>query len=370
MASYYDHKTGLVPRPTMVIDKLTDDAHDNPTIAMDASGHVWIFASSHGTARPSYIFRGKLPHSVDDFELVRTTNFSYPQTHYIPGKGFFFLQTLYQGGRRLFWQTSPDGYTWTRPSELSMIQQGHYQVSNRQGDKIGSAFNYHPAPQGLNWRTNLYYVETTDFGSSWHTAAGEPLDIPLRDIECPALVHDYAAEGLKVYMVDLVYDREGHPVLLYVTSKGYEPGPQNGPRTWTTAHWDGEAWQIHGSITSGNNYDMGSLYIADDGSWQLIAPTELGPQPYNPGGEVVLWVSSDEGKTWEKRRQLTRDSQYNHTYVRRPVNAHPDFWAFWADGDGRQPSESRLYFADKTGEHVHRLPTKMAADFATPEPVR
>ena len=76
------------------------------------------------------------------------------------------------------------------------------------------------------------------------------------------------------------------------------------------------------------------------------------------------------GRPGRRCKQLTRDSQRNHTYVRRPLNAHPDFYALWADGDALQPSESRLYFTNQTGDHVWRLPPAMTADFARPELVR
>jgi hypothetical protein len=49
------------------------------------------------------------------------------------------------------------------------------------------------------------------------------------------------------------------------------------------------------------------------------------------------------------------------------LNAHPDFYAFWADGNGREPSESYLYFTNQKGDHVWRLPGKMEADSAKPE---
>ena len=78
-----------------------------------------------------------------------------------------------------------------------------------------------------------------------------------------------------------------------------------------------------------------------------------------------MWWTADLGKTWTKRKQMTHDSPYNNTYVRRPVNAHPDFYAFWADGHARQKSESRLYFADRDG-NVFRLPQKMNTDFVKP----
>ena len=93
------------------------------------------------------------------------------------------------------------------------------------------------------------------------------------------------------------------------------------------------------------------------GLWRLIAPTEPGPQYWGTGGEMAIWISRDQGQHWEMRKQLTRGSHFNHTYARRPVNAHPDFYAFWADGNPDQFSESRLYFIDQTGDRVWVLPS-------------
>lgn len=109
--------------------------------------------------------------------------------------------------------------------------------------------------------------------------------------------------------------------------------------------------------------------MESDDLWRIIGPTETGPQPYNPGGEVAMWISRDQGKSWTKEKQLTHDSEFNHTYVRRPLNAHPDFYAYWADGHARRPSEWRLYFADKAG-NVYRLPTTMTRDFEAPQLVK
>jgi hypothetical protein len=65
-------------------------------------------------------------------------------------------------------------------------------------------------------------------------------------------------------------------------------------------------------------------------------------------------------------RQLTTGSERNHTYARRPVNAHPDFYAIWADGHGRRPSESTLYFCDSEG-NVYALPREMKKDLVKPK---
>jgi len=369
MVSYYDHATGTVPRPTILLDKHTTDAHDNPVISMDDQGHIWIFSSSHGAGRPSYICVSKKPYDVSEFEWVLTTNFSYTQPWHVPGQGFLFLHTIYSGGRRLHQMTSPDGRTWTKPQLLAAIEMGHYQVSNRHGNKVGTCFNYHPRPKGLNWRTNLYYMETTDFGKTWRTADGKALTLPLTKPDNPALVHNFQADKRNVYCRDITFDAQGHPVLLVVTSGGWQSGPVNDPRLWQTARWTGTKWDIQGSIKSDNNYDTGSLYIEANGTWHIIGPTQTGPQPYNTGGEVAMWTSSDKGKTWKMTRQLTRNSKYNHTFCRRPLNAHADFYAIWADGHGRKPSDSRLYFCDKAG-NVRMLPPIMKSDTATPKPIR
>ena len=366
MVSYYDHETGEVPRPLVLLNKHTDDAHDNPVIQVDPGGYIWIFSSSHGTSRPSYIHRSVEPYSIDAFEHILTTNFSYTQPWWVEDKGFLFMHTRYAGGRTIWQMRSEDGVTWDEGKKLFHIEQGHYSVTREQDGKVGIALNYHPEPKGLNWRTNLYYMETEDFGETWRSVEGELIETPVVTVESAALAHDYAADGLLVYLKDITFDADGNPVILYITSKGYESGPENMPRTWTTARWTGSEWDIQGSIVSDNNYDTGSLYIEAEDLWRIIGPSEVGPQPYNPGGEVAMWTSADKGQSWDRAREMTKGSPYNHTYVRRPVNAHPDFYGFWADGHGRQPSESRLYFCDKAG-NVYRLPETMDGEFAKPE---
>ena len=368
MVSYYDHETGTVPKPRVLLNKQTGDAHDNPTLQIDRDGHLWIFSSAHGTARPSYIHRSTKPYSIDEFERIVETNFSYTQPWYLPTHGFLFLHTRYADGRGLFWMTSRDGRDWSKPSPLAKIEKGDYQISWAIGDRVATAFDYHPNPVGLNARTNIYYLETTDAGRTWRNAAGDTVHVPLDQAKNPALVHDYKAEGLLVYLKDLQFDADGHPVILYLTSRGFEPGPEHGPHVWHTARWTGTGWTLRPAMKSDHNYDHGSFYIEPDGTWRLIAPTDPGPQPFGTGGEMVMWTSNDEGTTWQRAKTLTAGSPRNHTYARRPVNAHPDFYALWADGDAFGPSKSRLYFADKEGT-VRVLPATMSGDVATPEVV-
>jgi hypothetical protein len=365
----FDHATGRVSRPTIVLDKQTTDAHDNPTLMLDEAGHVWIFSASHGTGRPSWIHRSRQPWSIAGFERILETNFSYPHPWWLPGRGFLFLQTRYGKGRGLFQQTSRDGRTWSPRQPLAHIEQGDYQITWRHGDRLGTIFDQHPAPVGLNARANIYYAETRDGGANWQTVTGDRLQLPLTAIDNPARVYDSQSDGLLVYLKDLNYDRRGHPVVLYLAAQGYESGPRNGARRWFTLHWTGENWRRREVTTSDHNYDHGFLAIDSDGNWQVLAPTDPGPQPWTTGGEMVLWTSESEGETWRRERTVTAGSRFNHTYARRPLNAHPGFWGIWADGNPLEPSESCIYFTNQRGDEVWRLPRMMIADWMTPERV-
>lgn len=364
MIGYYDHNTGTVPKPTVLLEKGTGDAHHNPTLSIDEDGFLWIFMSAHG-GKDAFIYKSLAPYSIDGFERIAQKEFTYPQPWYVDGFGFVLLFAKYTAGRELYVSTSRDGVIWSKDRKYAGFG-GHYQVSWKYKNKLGTAFNWHPPVGGLDARTNLYYMETRDLGQTWTTASGKPLRTPISSPQNDALVHDYRAEGLLVYMKDLNFDRDGRPVILYVLSKGHEPGPKNGPRMWMTARWTGKAWEFRQVTTSDHNYDTGCLHIEEDGTWRVIAPTEPGPQAYCTGGEMAMWISRDKGTTWTKVRDLTQNSPLNHTYARRPVDAHPDFYAFWADGNALEPSKSRLYFTNKAGDRVLVLPHAMTRDAMMP----
>lgn len=363
MLSYYDHQKKEVPRPVIVYDKQgVDDPHDNASLSIDEQGYLWVFVSGRNTSRLGLIFKSKAPYSINDFEQIKETEITYPQPWYVPGQGFIHLFTKYTKGRELYWSTSPDGRQWSPDQKLAGMG-GHYQVSNMYKGKLVTVFNYHPNGN-VDKRTNCYLLQTTDMGKTWTTIEGKPVSLPLADKHTNAIVKDYEAEGKLVYLNDLNFDAAGNPVILAVVSNDFAPGPKGNPRDWVTMHWKNGRWNMTKVCTSTHNYDMGSLYIKGN-HWQIIGPTETGPQQWSTGGEIALWDSPDEGKTWKKTKQLTQHSTRNHSYVRRPLNAQPDFYGFWADGDADKLSPSVLYFTNDKGEPFV-LPYTMDTETAKP----
>ena len=375
MVSYLDHADGSVPRPVRLLAKGTGDAHDNPVLSIDAAGHLLVVSPSHGQARASAIHRSVRPFDITEWERVDDANRSYPQVWWLPDAGrFLLLHTRYEDARRtLRVASSADGAAWTEPVLFAAAERGHYQISARdpRSDRVGTAFDLHPDQgrpgTGLDWRTNLSYAESSDGGHSWRSVSGEPIALPIRSAESPALVRDYRAEGRSVYLKDLAFTPDGRPVILFLTAAGFMPGPEGAPREWWTAAWGGTTWDFRPLTASDHAYDHGSLHCDPGGTWRVVAPTDPGPFPGGAGGEMVLWTSRDEGHTWS-RRPLTAGSEFNHGYARTPLDADPALHALWADGSPLGKSASRLFFCTRDGR-VFRLPDRVEGDRAIPEEI-
>lgn len=370
MIGCYDHTTNTISKPTVVYDKKgVFDPHDNPSISMDSEGYVYVFVSGRGRGRMGLIYKSREPYDIETFELIVTDEMTYPQPKYVPGKGFLHLFTKYMGTRLLYFNTSPDGRNWTEHKQLAAMKRegdangGHYQISNQLGDKIVFFFNWHPNGN-VDKRTNIYYLQTTDFGNTWTKVDGTPVSIPVTDVDSPVLLKEFFSKGENVYIKDVAFDENGNPLALYLSGKGYQPGPTNGLKKWQIIYWNGLEWENHEITTSDHNYDTGSLWV-ENGKWIVIAPTENSPQQWGGGGEIVRWESSDKGRTWVRAQQITNNSQLNHNYIRKVVNGVDPFKYFWADGNPDTPSKSYLYFGSIKGE-IWQMPYVMTKDSQTP----
>lgn len=372
LAGAYDHASHKVSRPVIVYDKGAEgvyDAHDNPSITLDADGYVWIFVAGRNVRRDGTVLRSKQPHSIDAFETIHVwPGMTYPQPWY-DDNAFHFFFTKYTRPRNLYFASSRDGINWSEEKQLARFG-GHYQVSgiHKQSGRIATFFNYHPE-SNFDRRTNIYYLESADGGENWTTVDGIPLELPLTDVQNPALAVDYESQELLQYTSDLYWDADGNPLLLYVASPSYMPGPATPARQWHLTRWTGSEWTTSVITETTHSYDMGSLHV-EGNRWRAFIPSGSGPHHWGTGGEVEIWITDDSGKSWSRKREVTRGSQFNHMYVRRTVNASDPFFIFWADGDTERESPSRFYFSNRDGTRVWRLPYTMEEDWETPEEIR
>ena len=183
-----------------------------------------------------------------------------------------------------------------------------------------TAFNMHPGGN-VDKRTNLYLLQTDDLGRTWRNVAGEPVTVPLATPENPALVRNYRDENRLVYIHDLNLDRQGRPVILYITSASYKPGPEGDPRWWTIAHWTGKAWEYsrigprQSQLQHRIALHRGHRMAGDRADAARAAA-------HRQRRRDRLWTSGDEGKTWTKQRDITQpesaESQLRATTGQRP----------------------------------------------------
>lgn len=373
MAGCYDHATGMLRKPVVVHDKGcygVYDPHDDPTIQIDKDGYIWVFVAGRANKRPGLRYRSTKPYDISSFEYMNESIMAYPEVIYDNEKGFFLFETRYDGVRRTFFQTSPDGIHWSDYQPIASIMEpgetksGHYQFSNYDGKKLVCCFNRH-INGSCDTRTNIYYIQSTDWGKTWTTADGAAVELPILREEGPALVRNFHAEGKNCYIKDINFDDKGNPVIYYVTSDNYLTGPDGGVRSHEVAHWNGKKWTFSKFAESTHCYDSGSLW-RDGKILTIIAPTDPGPQHWGTGGEMVMWKSFNRGKTWKRWLTLTKDSPRNHGYARRPLNHNDDFYAFWADGNPDKKSISYLYFCNSSG-YVYRMPYDMTEEWQKPE---
>mgnify|MGYP000232477517 CR=1 FL=1 len=374
MVGTYDHTTGLVSKPTVAYDKQkVDDPHDNPTILIDDEGYIWVFVSGRGTSRKGVKLKSNKPFSIDSFDILETSEFTYPQI-WNTDKGFFHFFTKYKflGVRELFFESFLNKKNWTSSKKLASIPSGedrlggHYQISGmyKKGKILGTFFNRH-TNGNVDTRSDLYYLQTTNYGSSWSTVYGRKIAPPVNMVKSRSRVIDYRTQQKNVYLKDMAFDNNGNPVCLYITSEGHEPGPVSAPYEWRVTFWTGEKWVTNIVTTSDHNYDMGSIYIMENDIWKIVGPTEDGPQKYGVGGEIAIWVSDDCGRTWSKEKTITENSELNHSYVRRPLQPKAPFSFFWANGNPKVISKSELFFGDFEG-NVYRLPYNMDQEWEKP----
>ncbi len=368
MASYFDHRFHHVPKPVIVFDKMgVTEPGDNASLSIDNKGYLYIFVSGSGRTRPGIIFKSSEPWSIEKFDRILECEMLAPQAWWIENYGFLMMFSRIAKGLELYFNSSSDGKTWNGSQKIASMG-GHMQVAGINNGNLVTVFNYHPGGN-LDERTNLYLLRTGDMGKTWETIDGSVITTPVTDKGSECLIRDFESEGRLVYLNDLNFDRDGNPIILAIMSRDVNPGPAGGLREWMIIHWKDQKWNFNKVCESTHNYDMGSLYITEE-DWRIIGPTEPGPQKYGAGGEIALWISLDEGISWDKARDITTNSLNNNTFVRRPQNAQKDFYAFWTDGDADKLSVSRLYFTNSKCKRVWVLPYEMDDDVAKPVRMR
>ncbi len=365
MVSFYDHQLQKLARPRPIHPSCQITPDTSADFILDKGEYLWVFVGSD-KKQQARVYKSALPFSNAGFFPVKTTTFAHPKVIYDKKNGFLLFHSVpgNDNSTGIYLSSSHDGLQWSEPRLLVKLGEGHFYHAAAGENCVGLVFNYSPQKDQQDLRTNLYYIQSLDFGQTWQTPDGKMLKPPLRKKDNPALIRDYKSMKRVAFIKDLNFDAYDNPVILYLSALGPEFKGRRIRRTWYTARWFRD-WRVSGLITSDHNRDAGSLFLEPNNSWRLIAPTSPAEQQNMPGGQVVMWMSRDAGRSWF-RSTLTPETKHNHNHVIRPLDANEDCYALWSDNFCVDKAGNNLYLCTQQGR-VFKLPNKMEKPFVYPE---
>jgi hypothetical protein len=360
--SCYEHRSSAFSGPVILGENPNGDAHRNPTLLIDEAGFLYVFYGAHG--HPTRVVKSISPHDISawraaaDIEEANT----YPQPWQLrPGELF----VSYRAAPGWRFRTSADGAHSWRPS-VDLIHFGDlsiYAVTIAETggfprkihiawEKMGGGSPEEIRTKAL-WarRYNVYYAYSDDGGQTWRKRNGQPCQLPIAEAEADQ-VYDSGEHG--VWLKDIQLDSQGDPAILFI-----DADVTTYDCRWKVARHVGGRWRAAEVARSDHMYDGGALVIRGDRDFRVYAPTTPS-QPYEDGGEIVEWTSSDRGATWTQTRRLTSGSEYSHNHVKTVFNHRQgDFRVMWSYGDSHHPPETRNVFLYYYGE-AQPAPARMA----------
>tara|TARA_R110002110_G_scaffold37601_2_gene124025 strand:- start:3373 stop:4737 length:1365 start_codon:yes stop_codon:yes gene_type:complete len=325
----YDHADGQFKNVKKIFQYPDGDGHRNPSLMIDASGYIYVFAGSHGDN--TQIWRSSSPYSTVSF--VRKADIAgettYPQPHDFGQYKRVFLRKGYSWGS--VW--SGDGFATVSPFREVIAggdPHGVYAITESDGMTLHMMWTVLDFSTQI--RKNVWYAKSLDGGITWATASGAPATLPIGAYDSQFLMHDTGTDQVNIQDMIVV---AGEPVLLFSV------GTIGGNWAWKCGRYVSGSWSISTIPEVGDRqFDCGG-FISDPGILRAILPVGPG-QMGQDGGNLDEYRSTDGGSTWVFHDALTL-SPYNHNNVKR-VKGGSTIRAFWGYGDAVTPVPGHLKF--------------------------
>ncbi len=347
----YDHKSRTLDHAVVVAANPDMDAHKNPHLLIDDDGYIYVFYRSH--CSPTHLEKSARPYDISQWVSmgVVAEASSYPQPWELK-KGE--ISVFYRGGgthnaTESCVRSRDGGKTWSKPEIIasSPPKNGFYAVTIAEtGEYPRKVHMAWSVTRGDWWqRYHVFYAYSDDGGYTWKKSDGSTHQLPITEPTSERIFKsDVPDRG--VWLKDIQLDSKGNPYILFVDANTLTYDCE-----WRVAVLRGGKWSIHEIAKCDHMYDAGSLVVLADGDIRAYLPTTPS-QPYQDGGDIDEWQSTDGAKTWTNTKHITSGSKYSHNYVKTVFNHQKgDFRVFWCYGDARVPPETRdveLYWYGET----------------------
>ncbi|MEQ1823864.1 MAG: BNR-4 repeat-containing protein [Fimbriimonadaceae bacterium] len=217
------------------------------------------------------------------------------------------------------------GVTWTGPKTIVTWNLNTFVYAGPVrsfGTKIGFAFGIYDSV-AQNYRSEVYYIESTDGGATWKTPLGAAATnsiganiAPIR--RCPW--------GGRTRVWDLIYDSQGRPSIAHVEyPTEYSPIPNSSFCNGIVTQFKGGYWASRMVSPISMNYYPGGLVFDASNPFRIFATIPAGLT----GSDLVIYDSLNQGSSWT-RGQTVATGGFN-VRPQAVANAAPDLRITWLD---------------------------------------
>jgi hypothetical protein len=349
-------RTGSWSEPVVLGDVANYDHHFAPVIWLDAQRHIHVLFHCHIYLNQSRHLVSKSPLGIDAWNEAPCVapSISYPRVLPLPdGRLLLYYRAL---GHMGFWtwQISEDGgFTWERP-DIPLVDFDHrpeipgddwagsyHSVAlGRDGKSLHLAFVYwdernwpHPLYKtvvGHRNRFHLYYLRADIATGELRTLCGKSMPRPVNRKE---------AEACKVWdtgqhltnMPSLLVDEYDQPsFLLPVSDTSLEDV------TFWFIRREGESWgryRVAGATNTWNGSHLEAGLNGEITAFLVGAARDPVCHSSYGGGPLEEWLSTDGGKSWDRRSVISPGGGFLCNNPR-PV----------LDADGRELKRTLLFY--------------------------
>ncbi len=347
---YYDHVTQEFDSG-LVVNGITPDDHNHPSVLPGPGGYLYVFFSPHATREPIRFCRSIRPEDISEWTEIRVLELN--DTGHYEGLSNTYTYTnpvfLSEENNRLymFWRGidfkpniswSDDlGKTWTPgrililPERIYEMRRPYLKIDDNGRNRIHFAFtDGHPRKESEN---SIYYMQYHD--GEFKTAGGRVIK-RLEEMPCSpgeaGMVYDASETGVRAWIWDVAEDTQGNPVVVYAKF------PDIYTHIYVYARWDGEKWNNYELVNSGKwfpetmegrkepepHYSAGIVLDHEDPNIVYLS------REINGVFEIEQWTTRNEGKSW-RIRTITANSEKNNVrpYAIRNAGEDNDLQFLW-----------------------------------------
>lgn len=335
--NYYDHDSSTFGTAVTVANNPAGlDAHGNPSLAIDASGYLYVFNGSETSA--FLVLKSTNPEDISAWDApvqISATAEEYPQPLWVGATLYlFFRHTVSESPyiKSFGYKLSTDsGATWSAYTEIVRFAAptNIYAVVNKGTDNsVHIAWSVYRYASGadLDFK-NVFYTYTTDF-ITWRKRGGTGLTLPMTGVTSDLV---YASGAEDDWVLDLGLDSNNNPIILSIIGTRDAVDDNRGTFAFYLHKYSSGWGRALIAIGADHLFDRGTLHIVDDNN--IRAYLTLGGAYKDDGGEIQEYRSVDGGATWEYYQNITNNTGSQNNYPKLVVNALSTFELLFGQGN-------------------------------------